>query len=111
MTPTLEVMVPDASAVSVARREAAGMAGRLGFDEVLAGQVSLVATELATNLVKHAGGGRMLLNVQGRGIDLLALDTGAGMRDIAACMADGYSTAGTPGNGLGAVRRLSSRRG
>lgn len=109
MTGTLEVMVPDESAVSVARREAAGLAARLGFDEVQCGQVALVATELATNLVKHGGGGRMLVNVQDKGIDLLALDSGAGMKDVAACLADGYSTAGTPGNGLGAVRRLSSR--
>lgn len=104
----LEVLVTDASAGSAARRETANLAAKLGFDEVQAGQAALVATELATNLVKHAGGGRMLLGVQGGGLVLLALDGGPGMRDVAACMADGYSTAGTPGNGLGAVRRLSA---
>ena len=108
---TLEVRVPDASAVSLARRETTALAAEAGFDELLSGQAALAATELATNLVKHGGGGRMLLNVQGGGIDLLALDEGPGMADIAACMADGYSTAGTPGNGLGAVRRLSSSFG
>jgi hypothetical protein len=30
------------------------------------------------------------------------------MHDIDRCMTDGYSTAGTPGTGLGAVRRLAS---
>jgi hypothetical protein len=30
------------------------------------------------------------------------------MTDVQRCLQDGYSTAGTPGNGLGAVRRLSS---
>lgn len=106
---TLEVLVPDASAASLARREAAALAARLGWDEVRTGQVALAATELASNLVKHGGGGRMLLAARGSGISLLALDAGPGMADVAACMADGYSTAGTAGNGLGAVRRLSSR--
>lgn len=103
---SIEVLVPDPSAVSLARREAAALAARLGMDEVGAGQVALVASELASNLVKHGGGGRLLLSASGSGVDLLALDTGKGMPDVAACMADGYSTAG---NGLGAARRLSSR--
>jgi hypothetical protein len=40
-------------------------------------------------------------------IELLAIDRGPGMTDIERCMSDGYSTAGTPGTGLGAVRRLA----
>ena len=108
---SLEVLVPDASAVSLARREATALAEQLGFDDVLRGQVALVATELGSNLVKHGGGGRMLMGRRGAGLDLLALDGGPGMSDVSACMADGYSTAGTPGNGLGAVRRLSTQFG
>jgi hypothetical protein len=40
-------------------------------------------------------------------IELAALDRGAGMRDVARCFEDGYSTAGSAGSGLGAVGRLS----
>lgn len=105
----VEVSVSDASAVALARREAVALATRLGFDEVRRGQLALVVTELATNLVKHGGGGRLLLAVRGGGVELLALDQGPGMPDVAACLADGYSTTGTAGNGLGAVRRLSAR--
>lgn len=108
---SIEVLVPDASAVSLARREAAALAARLGLGELRGGQVALAASELASNLVKHGDGGRMLLSVRDGGIDLLALDTGRGMSDVSACMADGYSTAGTAGNGLGAVRRLAQRFG
>jgi hypothetical protein len=43
----------------------------------------------------------------GGGIELLCLDAGPGMRDPAACMADGYSSAGSMGTGLGAIRRLA----
>jgi hypothetical protein len=40
-------------------------------------------------------------------VELLAVDRGPGMHDVALCMRDGYSTAGTPGTGLGAMRRLA----
>src|SRR5262249_38492184 len=69
-------------------------------------------TELATNIVKHAGSGSIVyerLATNGtRGIRVLAIDKGPGIRDISAALEDGYSTAGTSGSGLGAVRRLST---
>ena len=42
------------------------------------------------------------------GIEILALDRGPGMADVGRCLRDGFSTAGTPGTGLGAIARLSS---
>ncbi len=42
------------------------------------------------------------------GIDMLALDKGKGIEDVTSALQDGYSTAGTPGNGLGAMPRLAS---
>ena len=39
------------------------------------------------------------------GIELIALDNGPGIHDLHAAFADGMSSAGTPGNGLGAMRR------
>jgi len=101
------VMVSDASQVAEARQRASAAATASGFDAVRTGQVALAATELATNLIKHGGGGQLLVNADDKRMDLLALDRGAGMADIEACLADGYSTAGTRGNGLGAVRRLA----
>jgi hypothetical protein len=47
-------------------------------------------------------------DAEGAGIEILALDKGRGMADVGACFADGYSTAGTPGTGLGAIKRLAS---
>jgi hypothetical protein len=73
--------------------------------------VALVATEIATNLVKHARGGevivRSLTAIEGGGLELLAIDRGPGITDIARCIHDGFSTAGTGGAGLGAIRRVS----
>jgi anti-sigma regulatory factor (Ser/Thr protein kinase) len=102
-----EVTVNDSSAVAEARRRAVAAAVALGFDEVRAGQLAIVVTELGTNLIKHGDGGRLLVGRGSEHIDLLALDRGLGMADVARCLADGYSSAGTAGNGLGAVRRLA----
>src|SRR4029450_7163213 len=63
-------------------------------------------------LLLHAGGGELLLQKLGSddssSIELLAIDRGPGMTDVSRCMSDGYSTGGTQGTGLGAVRRLAS---
>jgi anti-sigma regulatory factor (Ser/Thr protein kinase) len=101
--------VPDASAVGSARRAAAVFAESNGASEALAARVALVATELATNLVRHAGGGTLIVQ---RGTDeseleLLALDRGPGIANLAEARRDGFSTAGTSGHGLGAVARMA----
>jgi anti-sigma regulatory factor (Ser/Thr protein kinase) len=88
------------------------MAADHGFDETAIGQVAVVVTEAATNLVKHAGGGEILLQPVVEGdevfIEVLALDKAGGMRNIAECQRDGYSTSGSPGTGLGSIARLSA---
>jgi anti-sigma regulatory factor (Ser/Thr protein kinase) len=108
----ISVVVNDQSQVAEARREMTAIARQHGFNEVDVGRVALVATELATNLIKHARGGEILVGPDegaGKsGIQALALDKGRGMANVQACLADGYSSAGTAGHGLGAVIRQSS---
>jgi anti-sigma regulatory factor (Ser/Thr protein kinase) len=104
------VPLDDQSRVGEARRMAAILAGEAGLGEARRSDVGIVATELATNVLRHAGRGTLVLRrleSAGGGIELLCLDAGPGMRDPAACMADGYSTAGSMGTGLGAIRRLA----
>jgi anti-sigma regulatory factor (Ser/Thr protein kinase) len=105
--------IEDASQAGEARRIASMLAERLGFGATECGKVAIVVTEIATNLVKHARHGELLLRElsAGRhaGVGLLALDRGPGIRDLAGCLRDGFSSAGTPGTGLGAVLRLSER--
>jgi anti-sigma regulatory factor (Ser/Thr protein kinase) len=106
------IHIGDMSGVVEARQTAMTVCEAQGFGAERSGNVAIIITELATNLVKHAGGGECLLRpyTDGgvSGIECLALDRGPGIKDIAKCLQDGYSTAGSPGNGLGAVRRLSS---
>jgi anti-sigma regulatory factor (Ser/Thr protein kinase) len=107
----ISAAVVDESQVADARREAVEIARRQGFDESDVGRVALVATELATNLVKHGGGGELLADSFARrdstGVELIALDRGRGIADVSVCLADGYSSAGTAGRGLGSVVRQS----
>ena len=67
-------------------------------------------TEAANNLVQHGGGGQVVLTERPDGgcLEMLALDKGPGMANVARCLRDGYSTAGTPGTGLGAIMRQST---
>lgn len=105
------IEIADESRVGEARRVATGLANDIGFDGSDAGRVAIVATELATNLLKHARGGKMLLGVfddgMEAGVECIALDKGPGISDVQAAMRDGYSTAGSAGSGLGAIARLS----
>ena len=108
---TVSVAVKDSSQVGEARRAATTVAGQNGFGESDLGRVALVATELGTNLIKHGRGGEMLIGAyedeKGGGTELIALDQGPGIGNVEACLRDGYSSAGTAGNGLGAVIRQS----
>src|SRR5688572_2809561 len=109
---TRAVAVEEPSQVAQARRMGATLAGQLRLDEERAGRLALVVTESGTNLLRHAGGGRILLQaVNGQGVpavEMLALDRGPGMTNVARCLEDGYSTVGGAGTGLGAMRRLST---
>jgi anti-sigma regulatory factor (Ser/Thr protein kinase) len=101
--------VDDASRVGEARRHAAQLALQAGLDETGAGRLALVVTELGTNLLRHAQRGMLLLAVRPQAgvVEVLAIDSGPGIADLPRSLADGYSTGGTPGTGLGAVRRLA----
>lgn len=102
------VQIDDATQVGASRRLAARMAEAAALDELGTGQLGLVVVELATNLHKHAQRGELYLRAETAGaVDVLALDHGPGM-DLERCFSDGYSTGGTSGTGLGAVRRAAA---
>lgn len=105
--------IVESSQIGEARRQAVAMASRLGFGETAQGRVAIVLTEIAQNLVKHARDGEILLQpieVSGEaGIEVVAIDKGPGISNIAQCLQDGYSTVGTAGTGLGAIQRQSAQ--
>src|SRR5262245_9064347 len=104
--------VAEESQPASARRQALRLARETHLDDRVMGDVALVVTELATNLVKHAKSGELLMRCLGQdgseGMEILSLDKGPGIPDVARALGDGYSTAGSPGTGLGAVVRIAS---
>lgn len=106
--------IVDPSHVGEARRVASEFARKAGGNEGQIARLAIVATEMATNIIKHAAGaGGMIaidrfFDAQGSGVELLAIDKGPGMADVGASLADGYSTAGSTGTGLGAIARQAS---
>ncbi len=108
-----DLPIQDQSQVGEARRIATAHADFAGLNETELGRVAIIVTELANNVIRHAGRGRIVLQQVDRGaaatgIRLLALDQGPGIRSTGEALRDGFSTAGTAGEGLGAIRRLSS---
>ncbi|MEO7964130.1 MAG: ATP-binding protein [Gemmatimonadaceae bacterium] len=113
--------VDDVSRVGEVRRAAEVMGLAAGLDNTENGALSIVVTEMATNLARHATSGRVLLTTVGdlgaRVVQVLAIDEGPGIGNVGAAMTDGFSSAGTAGKGLGAMSRMAhefalySRRG
>jgi anti-sigma regulatory factor (Ser/Thr protein kinase) len=104
------IPVDDSSQVGEARRAAMDIASQANLSSVDAGKLSIITNELATNILKHAGHGEMLIgNIRGPNtVDVIALDQGPGIKDLEHAMQDGNSSAGTAGQGLGAIRRQST---
>lgn len=106
------IPITDESSVGEARRRALLIAQRLGLDETRAGELSLLATESSRNVLVHGGGGQVVIagmQSDSRSVArILAMDQGSGIANIAQAMADGYSTSGTMGGGLGAMKRMAT---
>jgi anti-sigma regulatory factor (Ser/Thr protein kinase) len=106
-----DIVIADHSHVADARRESNTIGKSLGYSEEDCGRAAIIVTELATNLSKHAGGGEILIGAsptsEGPCMDIVAIDKGPGMQ-VDACLADGFSTAGTRGTGLGASKRQAT---
>ncbi|MEU3663927.1 ATP-binding SpoIIE family protein phosphatase [Streptomyces sp. NPDC032940] len=113
-----DVPVHDSTRVRDARVAAEHAAARAGLDEQCTASAALVATELATNLLKHAGGGQVLIDVvsppvlgaghqDARAVQITTVDHGPGIADVSAALSDGFTTTTSLGAGLGTCARLA----
>lgn len=105
--------VEEASGVAEARRRTRRTANALGFDSTKVEHAAIVATEIAQNVLRHGGGGKMLVEVFGapslERMHILGLDNGAGMDRVDRMLKDGETSKKSMGTGLGAIKRLSDR--
>lgn len=107
-----ELRIPinvDADLVT-ARAEGRAMAGRLGFPRPDPTLIATAISELARNIVVHVGRGEIVLKpVEERnryGLIVIAIDEGAGIRDLEAALREDFSGRGGLGLGLAGARRL-----
>jgi anti-sigma regulatory factor (Ser/Thr protein kinase) len=109
---TQRIVVDDLSRVGTARRAADAVARACELDETRRGTVAIVATEMATNLARHAQNGALLAQSTAptglAGVEIVAVDSGPGIHDLERAFADGFTTGDTPGTGLGAIRRQAN---
>jgi anti-sigma regulatory factor (Ser/Thr protein kinase) len=105
------VPVTEVATAGAVRRTAITLGTSAGMNEAAIGQLAIIASEIATNLARHADRGLMQLRLRhdrgAVGVQFVATDHGPGMSDVAASSRDGRSTAGTLGIGLGAIQRLA----
>ena len=111
MISSSSVRLLDRSSIAQARRESVEHACKLGWSEAERSNTAIVATELATNLVRHAREGVIAISsacvADSSRLLLVAVDHGPGISNLARCFEDGYSSGGSSGTGLGAVSRLA----
>lgn len=117
----LSIRVKAKEDVLWARQEAMRFCAGLPFKPEDLGRIEVAVAELASNMVKHASGGRLTLTTierDGRaGVRVTGEDRGPGIPDLDAAMRPGFSTAGSLGDGLSMLEEsmdkfhLSSRPG
>ena len=83
---------------------------KLGMSLVNQTKLITAASELVRNMLKYAGGGKVLIEAvnEGRnnGVRLTFEDKGPGIKDIAMAMKDGFSSGKSLGIGLPGTKRL-----
>jgi serine/threonine-protein kinase RsbT len=107
--PVTIVIATDSDIVR-ARQSGRELAARVGCTATEATLVATAISEVARNILSHAGGGEVMISGCDRdglaGIEVTARDDGPGIADIDRAMQDGYSTGCGLGLGLPGARRL-----
>ena len=99
--------------VGVCRRKAVKLATHIGFDAIKSGEVAILVSELATNVLKHGGGkGKLLMckmqdAYNRRALEIWCCDSGIGIPDFNLALDDGFTNKNTLGIGMGTIRRFT----
>jgi serine/threonine-protein kinase RsbT len=107
-----EVRVPIASDVDLvpARAEARALATELGFTRTDATLIATAVSEVARNIVVHVGVGEITMSAlvedHRRGLRVVAVDEGQGIRDLDQALEHGVTSHRGLGLGLSGARRL-----
>jgi serine/threonine-protein kinase RsbT len=110
MADEVRVAIEGDADLVTARAEARAMAERLGFPRPDPTLIATAISEVARNIVVHAGRGEIVMRpLEDRnrfGVVVVATDEGPGIRDVEAALRDDISGRGGLGLGLPGARRL-----
>lgn len=110
MADEVRVAITTDADLVTARAEGRAMAERLGFPRPDPTLIATAISEVARNIVVHAGRGEIVLEPFDEpdryGLVVIASDEGPGIRDVEAALRDEYSARGGLGLGLAGARRL-----
>jgi serine/threonine-protein kinase RsbT len=106
------ILIQNEQDVVMARRRAGEFAVAVGFTLLAKTKLVTAASELARNVLVHAGNGsacfQLVESNNRRGIQIIFEDRGPGIADIELAMQEGYSSRGSLGMGLCGSKRLVS---
>ena len=93
-----------------ARAGGRALASKLGFSRTDATLIATAISEMARNIIVHAGSGEIVVRPEHgndrSGVVVIARDSGPGIPDLEAAMEDGYGNKGGLGLGLPGTRRI-----
>lgn len=107
---TKRMRIASSRDVAALREAIRSSAASCALDASAAMDLTVAASELAANMLAHAGGGVIELETvrvaHSSGVRMRFHDDGPGVRDVERALAGGHSTAGTLGRGLSGARNL-----
>lgn len=96
--------------IVAARQAGRNLAREIGFGSVDQARITTAISELARNIYLYADKGKIQIeevtSSGKRGVKIVAVDEGPGIKDLRRVMEDGFTTSGGLGAGLPGVKRL-----
>lgn len=96
--------------IVVARHRGRELARDLGFSTLEQTRLATAISELTRNVIQHAGSGECRLRAvrapAGDRVEVVVVDAGPGIPNIALAMSDGFSSRGSLGVGLPGTQRI-----
>lgn len=108
----IRIVISTDADIVVARRSGRELADQIGCSHTDATLIATAISEVARNIVTHAGRGEIIISPVDEGtgehtaVEVVARDEGPGIPDVERAMEDGYSTGRGLGLGLPGARRL-----
>lgn len=99
--------------IGAARRIVRRCSSEMGFDERQLAEIDIAVQEIGSNAMKFARGTGQLFcsrtddTLEPAGLEIIYWDKGPGIEDTFVAIEDGYTTTGSLGAGLGAIRRMA----